>query len=65
MSLNGAISRKSLVESQNQNIFEKLKLNRNVQRIPFKMMYKMSMLRHWFSNERGGGGGLNHLVSYL
>ena len=25
------------------------------------MVYNMSMLRHWFSNERGGGGGLNHL----
>ena len=24
---------------------------------PFKMMYNMSMLRHRFSNERGGGGG--------
>ena len=30
----------------------------------FKMMYNVSMLRHWFSNERwggGGGGALNHL----
>ena len=36
----------------------------NLWRIPFKMMYNMSMLRHWFSNERWGregGGGLNHL----
>ena len=34
--------------------------------IPFNMMYNMSVLRHWFSNELGGGGGegggdLNHL----
>ena len=25
------------------------------------MMYNMSMLRHWSSNERRGGGALNHL----
>ena len=44
--------------------FEKFKLNRNLQTVPFKMMYNMSMLRYRFSNEwRGGGGGegLNHL----
>ena len=51
------ISRKLLIKSRNQNIFEKLKLNRNLQRIPFKKMYNMSLLRHRFSNERGGGGG--------
>ena len=45
-----------LIKSQNQNIFEKFKLNRNLQTIPFKMIYNMSMLRHWFSNERWGGG---------
>ena len=31
--------------------------NRNLQTIPFKMMYNMSILRHRFSNERWGGGG--------
>ena len=47
-----------LIKSQNKNIFEKFKLrNRNFQMISFNMM---SMLRHWFSNE-WGGGGLNHL----
>ena len=51
------------------NIFEKFKLNRNLQTVALKMM---PMLRNWFSNERwvcyvigsqtnGGGGGLNHL----
>ena len=45
-----------LIKSRNQNIFEKFTLNRNLQTIPFNMMY-MSMLRHWFSNERWGGGG--------
>ena len=41
------------------NIFQKFKINRNLQRIPFTMMYNTSMLRHRFSNEplRGGGGG--------
>ena len=43
-----------LIKSRNQNIFEKFKLNRNLQTIPFKMM---SMLRHRFRNERWGGGG--------
>ena len=43
-----------LMKSRNQNIFEKFKLNRNLQTIPFKMMYNMSMLRHRFSNERWG-----------
>ena len=46
-----------LMKSRNQNIFEKFKPNRNLQTIPFKMMYNMSMLRHRFSNESGGGGG--------
>ena len=57
-----------LIKSRNQNIFEKFKLNRNLQTIPFNMMYNMSMLRHRFSNERwavvvggGEGGTLNHL----
>ena len=49
-----------LIKSRNQNIFEKFKLNRNLQRIPFKIMYNMSMLRHG-SQMNGGGGGLNHL----
>ena len=44
-------------KSRNQNIFEKFKLNRNLQTIPFKMMYNMSMLRHRFSNDGTGGGG--------
>ena len=47
---------KLLIKLQNQNIFEKFKLNRNLQTIPLKMMY-MTMLRHRFSNERGRGGG--------
>ena len=46
-----------LIKLRNQNIFEKFKLNRNRQTIPFKMMYNMSMLRHRFSNERWGRGG--------
>ena len=45
-----------LIKSRSQNIFEKFKLNRNLQTIPFKMMYNMSMLRHRFSNKRGGWG---------
>ena len=49
-----------LIKSRNQNIFEKFKLNRNIQTIPFKMMYNTSMLRHRFSNERWGTA-LNHL----
>ena len=52
------------IRSQNQNIFEKFKLNRNLQTIPFKMMCNISMLRHRFSNERGGGGGLTTFLSY-
>ena len=44
-----------LIKSRNQDIFEKFKLNRNLQRIPFKMMYNMSMLCRRFSNERWGG----------
>ena len=31
---------------------KKLKINRNLQTVPFKMMYDMSMLRYRFSNER-------------
>ena len=40
--------------------FSKFKLDRNLQKIPFNMMYNMSMLRHRFSNERWGAA-LNHL----
>ena len=57
------ISQKLLTKSRSQTIFQKFKLNRNLQRIPLKMMYKTSTLRHQFSNERwrgGGGGALNH-----
>ena len=32
-----------LINSRNQNIFEKFKLNRNLQMIPFKRIYNMSM----------------------
>ena len=42
--------------------FEKFKLNRNLQRIPFKMMYNMSMLRHRFSNKRWEEGALSYLL---
>ena len=45
-----------LIKSRNQNIFEKFQLNRNLQTIPFKMMYNMFILCHWFSNEQWGGG---------
>ena len=50
-----------LINSRNQNIFQKFKINRNLQGIPFKMMYNMSMLRHRFSNKLWGGDALNHL----
>ena len=53
-----------LIKSRNQNIFEKFKLNRNLQRIRFKMMYNMSMLRHRFSNERWGGGPWTTFLPY-
>ena len=46
-----------LIKSRNQNSFEKFKLNRNLQMIPFKKMYNRSMLRHRLSNERWRGGG--------
>ena len=46
--------------------FEKFKLNRNLQMISFKMIYNMPRLRHWFSNERwGGGGGLYDFDQYV
>ena len=41
-----------LINSRNQNIFEKFKTNQNLQMIPFKMMYTMSLLHHRFSNEQ-------------
>ena len=44
-----------LIKSRDQNIFEKFKLNWNLQTILFKMIYDMSMLRHRFSNERWEG----------
>ena len=46
-----------LIKSRKQNIFEKFKLNRNLQTILLKMIYNMSMLRHRFLNKRWGGGG--------
>ena len=52
----GVISRKFAHKVAKSKYFEKFKLNRNLQTIPFNMMYNMSMLRHWFSNERWGGG---------
>ena len=45
-------------------IFQKFELNRDLQRIPFKMMYNMSMLRHRFSNEWGRGEPPPSLVPY-
>ena len=58
----GVICKNLLMKSRNQNIFEKLRPNLNLQTITFKIMYDMSMLRHRFLNQRwGGGGGLNHL----
>ena len=49
-----------LIKLRNQDIFAKFELNWNCQTIPFKMMYNMSMLRRWFSNEQWGGGGGGH-----
>ena len=54
----------SLIKSRNQNIFEKFKLNRNLQTIPFKMIYNLSILRHRFSNERWGEAPLTTFLSY-
>ena len=65
MSQNGPISRKSLLKSRNKNILEKFKLNRNLRRIPFKMMWNMSMLRNRFSNERWRGAPLSSLKAYF
>ena len=48
----GVISRKLLIKSRNQKIVEKFKLNWNLEKILFKMMHNMCMLRHRFSNER-------------
>ena len=64
--LPGVISRTFAHKVAKSKYFEKFKLNRNLQTIPFIMMYDMSMLRHRFSNERwgrggGGGGALNYL----
>ena len=43
----------------NSKTFSKISIISESQKIPFKMMHNMSMLRHQFSNEqwRGGGGG--------
>ena len=46
------------------HFFGQFRLNRNLQRIPFKMMYNMFMLRHRFSNELWGEGALNHLLLF-
>ena len=53
-----------LIKLRNQNIFEKFKINRNLQTISFKIMYNMFMLLSssvlkWTGG--GGGGALNHL----
>ena len=54
-----------LIKSRNRNILEKFRLNRNLQTIPFKMMYNMSMSRHRFSSEQSGGGApLTTSLSY-
>ena len=44
--------------NKKKHSFEKFKLYRNLQMILYNMMYNMSVLRHWFSNERWGGGGV-------
>ena len=50
----GVISRKFAQKVAKSKYFLKNKLNRNLQTIIFNMMYNMSMLGHWFSNERWG-----------
>ena len=55
-----------LIKSRNLTIFEKFKLNRNLQTIPFKMMYIICPCYVIGSKMNGGGGGggggaLNHL----
>ena len=42
-------------KSRNQNIFEKFTLNRNLQMIPFNMMYKR--LCYVIGSQMNGGGG--------
>ena len=39
------VARPHISEAQK---FQNFQLNRNLQRIPFKIMYNMSILRHWF-----------------
>ena len=56
-SLCGVISQKNAHKVAKSKYFQKFKLNRNLQKILFKMMYHMSMLRHRFLNELEGGGG--------
>ena len=50
--------------SRSVEIFEKFKLNRNLRRIPFKMMYNMTALRHRFSNEWVGVAPWATFLSY-
>ena len=57
LGLCGVISQKLLIKSRDQNIFQKFELNRNLQRIPFKMMYNVSMLRHRINGGDGGERG--------
>ena len=45
-------------------IFQNFELNRNLQRIPFKMMYNMSMLRYRFSNEWCWCWGVNRTTGF-
>ena len=44
-----------LIKLRNQNILKKFKLNRNLRRIPLKMMYNVFLLRH--ESQINGGGG--------
>ena len=54
------ISRKFAHKFAKSKYLKKFKINRNVLKIPLKMMYNMSMLPHQFSNERWWGGGGAH-----
>ena len=58
---------KLLIKSRNQIIFEKFKLNWNLQRIPFKMMYNVyvtSSVLKWMAG-RGRGAPWTTFLSYF